>query len=145
MRHRHRRDERGDAMVVFLVGMLLLILPLGGISVDVWHAISDERALQSAADAAAAAGAGGIDVNAYRYQHRLALDPTVAASMATASLAAQPGLPTLSGPPDIGVAPQQITVVLHEDVHLTLLRIVAGDRPIKIVATASSAPRPGQP
>ena len=46
---RHRRDERGDAMVVFVVGLLLVILPLGGISVDLWHSISDERALQSAA------------------------------------------------------------------------------------------------
>ena len=143
---RHRvGDERGDAMVVFVVGLLLVILPLGGISVDLWHSISDERALQSAADAAAAAGAGGIDANAYRYQHRLALDPTLAAGRATASLAGQTGLPALSSPPEISVASEQITVVLREDVHLTLLRIVAGDRPIRIVATASSAPRPGQP
>jgi Flp pilus assembly protein TadG len=144
MRH-HRRDERGDAMVVFVVGLLLVILPLGGISVDLWHSISNERALQSAADAAAAAGAGGIDANAYRYQHRLALDPVLAAGRATASLAGQSGLPALSSPPEISVAAQHITVILREDVHLTLLRIVAGDRPIRIVATASSAPRPGQP
>ena len=132
-------------MVVFVVGLLLVILPLGGISVDLWHSISNERALQSAADAAAAAGAGGIDANAYRYQHRLALDPVLAAGRATASLAGQSALSALSSPPEITVAPQQITVILREDVHLTLLRIVAGDRPIRIVATASSAPRPGQP
>ena len=49
--------ERGDALVVFCVAMIIVILPLGGISLDLWHAISEERTLQSAADAAGVAGA----------------------------------------------------------------------------------------
>ena len=31
-----RRDERGDAMVIWCLGLAILLLPLGGISVDLW-------------------------------------------------------------------------------------------------------------
>jgi hypothetical protein len=35
-----------------------------------------------------------------------------------------------------------VTVQLHEDVQLTLLRILLGDRSIRLTATAQAAPRP---
>lgn len=142
---RRRRDERGDAIVIFCVGMILIILPLGGVSLDLWHSVSDERALQSAADAATAAGAGAIDTAAYRLpggDTQPLLDPAAAANQALASLQTQTDLPALSQPPEIDATPQGITVRLHEQVQLTLLRIVAGNRTINLTATASSGPRP---
>jgi Flp pilus assembly protein TadG len=137
-----RRDERGDAIVVFCVAMILVILPLGGISLDLWHAISDERALQSAADAAAAAGADAVNTTAYRADPSAPiLDPAQATDNALASLRGQSGLPSLSQTPTIIATPQGITVVLREHVQLTLLRLVAGNRTIDITATSASAPR----
>jgi len=141
------RSERGDAIVVFCVAMVLVILPLGGISLDLWHAVSDERALQSAADAAAAAGAGAINTAAYRVDpNDPILDPAQAMANALAILRDQSGLPGLSQPPTIIATSQGITVVLREHVQLTLLRLVAGNRTINITATAASSPRAsGQP
>lgn len=136
------RDQHGDALVVFCVAMILVILPLGGISLDLWHAISDERALQSAADAAAAAGAGAINVSAYRVnQSNPVLDPVQASDNALARLQQQSDLPALSQPPEIDATSTQITVTLREHVPLTLLRLALGNRTIDIVATSSSAPR----
>ena len=131
-------------MVVWCLGLAVLLLPLGGISLDLWHAISQERALQSAASAAAAAGASGIDIPTYRATGDVKLDPALAADLASNNLADQSNLPVLSGPPGITVAPndEQITVALHESVHLTLLGLVEGNHPIHVTATASSAPRP---
>ena len=138
------RDERGDAMVIWCLGLAILLLPLGGISVDLWHAVSEETALQSAASAAAEAGASGIDVPTYRASGKAVLDPSLAVSLAQSNLDQQTNLPELSAPPNITVTPGggQITVELHETVHLTLLGILEGNHPIHITATGSAAPRP---
>lgn len=143
-RVRSRLDEAGDAMVIWCLGLAVLLLPLGGISLDLWHAISQERALQTAAADAADAGASGIDVATYRVSGQVVLDPSLAASIAQSDLAEQASLPPLAAPPQITVAAggSQITVVLHENVHLTLLGLLEGNHPIRIAATASSSPRP---
>jgi hypothetical protein len=136
------RCDRGDALVVFCVAMVLVILPLGGISLDLWHAISDERALQSAADAAATAGAGAINATAYRVDpNDPVLDPMQATGDALASLQDQPDLPSLSQAPQIDATAHGITVVLHEHVQLTLLRLALGNRTINLVASSSAVPR----
>jgi Flp pilus assembly protein TadG len=138
-----RADQRGDAMVVWCLGLAVLLLPLGGVSLDLWHAISDERSLQSAAAAAADAGASGIDIPTYRATGDIVLDPALAVDLASTNLAHQSNLPALSAPPDITLADNngQITVVLHENVHLTLLGLVEGNHPVHITASASAAPR----
>ena len=138
---RRIRCERGDALVVFCVAMILVILPLGGISLDLWHAISQERTLQAAADAAAAAGAGAINLSAYRLdQAHPVLDTAQATSAAYASLQ-QANLPALAQPPEIDATTQGITVILKEHVSVTLLTLAVGNRTINIVATSSSGPR----
>lgn len=142
-RRRAFRDERGDAMVVWCLGLALLFLPLGAISLEAWHALSDERALQSAASAAADAAASAINTTSYRQTGRLTLDPVTAAQLADADLAQQPDLPTLTSAPTIAVNAQdtQVTVELHAQVHLTVLGLLAGGHPIHLTATGSAAPR----
>ena len=139
-----RGDERGEAMVIWCLGIAILLLPLGGISLDLWHAISEERALQTAAADAAEAGASGINVAVYRTNGQVTLDPGLATSLAETNLVAQSDLPPLSQPPQITVTPDgtEITVVLHEDVRLTLLGLLEGNHPIRIAGSADSAPRP---
>lgn len=139
---RSARDQRGDAIVVWCLGLAVLLLPLGGISLDLWHSISDERALQAAA-AAAAAGSSGLDVAAYRQNSTVRLDPNLAAQLALVNLSQQPDLPKLSEPPLVVVDPsgRRMIVQLHETVQLTLLRILLGDKTIRLTATADGAPR----
>ena len=130
-------------MIIWCLGLAILLLPLGGLSVDLWHAISEERALQAAAASAADAGASGINVTAYRATGQPTLDPSQASSLAEQNLAQQTGMPALAAPPTIAVSPDgtQIQVRLTANVHLTLLALVEGDRPIHIVATGTSSPR----
>jgi Flp pilus assembly protein TadG len=138
---RVKRDERGDAMIVWCLLLAFLLLPLGGLSVDLWHGISVQRSLQSAAEDAAAAGSSGIDVEQYRATGCLTLDPTAAVPLAQQNLTSQGHLGSLAAV-DISVSPndQQISVRLEEDVHLTLLALVEGAKPLVVTATASSAP-----
>jgi len=137
------RSERGDAVILWCLGLAVLLLPLGGISLDLWHSISDERALQAAAAAAATAGSSGINVTAYRQDGTVSLEADLATSLALKNLSQQSNLPALSGPPSVVVDPtgNAITVQLHESVGLSLLRILLGGRLIHLTATATAAPR----
>jgi Flp pilus assembly protein TadG len=137
-----RLEERGDAMVFWCLLLALMLLPLGGLSVDLWHGISVQRALQSAAGDAATAGASGLNVSEYRESGCLVLDPGVAVPLAQANLESQTDIGPLDGA-DISVAPggQSISVTLREDVRLTLLSLVEGNKPLVVTASATSAPR----
>ena len=86
-------------MVVWCLLMAAMLLPLSGISVDLWHGIEVQRQLQSAAEDAAAAGASGIDVAEYRQSGCIVLDPTVAVPLAQANIAMQTGLGPWRGRP----------------------------------------------
>ncbi len=133
--------DRGDAMVVWCLLLAVLLLPLVGLSIDLWHGIAVQRQLQSAAEDAATAGASGINIAVYRRSGCILLDPAVAVPLAQANLASQAGLGDLASV-DVQVAPagNEITVVLRKDVHLTLLKLVEGDRPLVVAAEASSQP-----
>lgn len=133
-------DERGDAMIVWCLLIALMLLPLGGLSIDLWRGISAQRSLESAAEDAATAGSSGIDVQQYRATGCLVLDPSSAVPMAEANLASQRNLGPLATV-NVYVSPddRQISVRLQEDVHLTLLSLVEGNRPLVVTAMASSS------
>ena len=54
------RDDRGF-LTIWLLGLCLLLLVLGGVSLDLWRVFSERQALAGLADSAALAGAGGLD------------------------------------------------------------------------------------
>jgi Flp pilus assembly protein TadG len=140
-----RDGERGDAMVVWCLLVALLLLPLAGLSVDLWHGIEVQRQLQSAADDAASAGASGIDVALYRKDGCVSLDPAAAVTLAQSNLQSQAGLGPLSQV-SIDVTPggKEITVELTEQVHLTLLSLME-QGPLVVRAVASSEPLGSDP
>jgi hypothetical protein len=134
-------SESGEAMVVWCLLLALLLLPLGGLSVDLWHGIAVQRELQSAAEDAASAGASGINVNEYRQTGCVVLDPSSALELASANLASQAGLgPLVSANIEVAPNASDITVLLRKDVHLTLLRLVEGNRPLVVAAQATAEP-----
>jgi|GEM_PF-2453295 hypothetical protein len=137
--------ERGDAMVVWCLLLAMLLLPLAGISVDLWHGIEVQRQLQSVAEDAANAGASGINIALYREDGCIALDPSMAVTLAQANLESQANLGPLSQVA-IEVAPNDstVTVALSEDVHLTLLSLVQKG-PLVVRAVATSEPRGSEP
>ncbi|MGC8626241.1 MAG: hypothetical protein ACP5VR_01585 [Acidimicrobiales bacterium] len=132
-------DERGDAVVVWCLLLAVMLLPLGGLSIDLWHGLAVQRQLQAAAEDAVAAGASGLDTATYRSTGCIVLDPVVAVALARDNLAVQQGLGPLYGA-DIEVSPDgtEITVELAEKVRLSLLSWVEGGRPLVVSATASS-------
>lgn len=140
-----RRDDRGDAMVVWCLLLAIMLLPLGGLSVDLWHGIQVQRQLQSAAEDAALAGSSGVNVQEYRADGCIVLDPATAVALAQANLASQTGLGPLAAS-NFAVAAngQQLTVSLQQSVRLTLLSLVEGKGSFTVSAVATSGPRGSQ-
>jgi Flp pilus assembly protein TadG len=128
-------------MVVWCMLLAIMLLPLGGLSVDLWHGIEVQRQLQAAAEDAALAGSSGIDAQEYRDTGCIVLEPSSAVALAQANLAAQSGLgPLVAADFQVSVNNQEISVSLRKDVRLTLLSLVEGDKPLVVAATASSGP-----
>ncbi len=139
------RSERGS-VTIWILGLAVMILFMGGISVDLWRALSDRRQLSAMADAAAVAGASGIDVAAWRQDGTLKLDLDDAEERALSALAMQSAVNQLSAA-EIVIAPdgQSITVALERPVEFTLLSVFASDQEpflVRVVASARPASVP---
>jgi Flp pilus assembly protein TadG len=136
------------------VGLSAFFLLLGLAVIDYWGTLSADGNLQAIAQAAADAGASGLDVTAYRDSGVVRLNPEAAVSLAMADLQAQPSseLPravlgtacldaaSLAASPDcsaIEVTAASVTVILHEEVSSIVLE-VAGHHALPITVSATS-------
>lgn len=135
------RGGREDGTVtLWALGLCVMLLFLGGISLDLWRVFSERRALAGAVDAAAIAGASGIDEEAFRQAGILRLDPDRAESLAWANLAAQTDDRSLVSA-DVAAGPEEVTVVVVGRVEFTLLRVLMpGGEPFTVRVEATARP-----
>ena len=136
------RDDRGF-LTIWLLGLCLLLLVLGGVSLDLWRVFSERQALAGLADSASLAGTAGLDLDAAR-RGLVRLDPADAAGRARASITAQADKGSLVvSSVDIVVAPDRSEVTVSADgrVHLLLLRLLLGDRPVSLQVRSTAAAR----
>jgi len=131
-------NERGS-ITLWVLGLTVMMLFLGGISLDLWRAFEVRQDLAAMADSAANAGASRIDADTYRSTGILILDERAARDAVDASLDAQQdaGKITARQAPDIDGA--VISVTLEGEVDFTLLNIfLLGRGPVAIEATGSA-------
>ena len=133
------RDERGTA-TLWVLGLCVALMFLGGLGLDFWRAISLRRELAARADAAATAGASGLDEAALR-DGVIRLDPVRAELFARDQLQRSANMPDDS---DVRVAGDTVTVALRDHVKFSLLGIfMPGDRfEIEVQASATPDERP---
>ncbi len=135
------RDESGS-VTLWLLGLSLLLLAIGGLSVDLWSAFAARRALAGIAEATATAGASGIDVAWYRSTGEVRLAPERARRLAAATFAAQQDRGSVDGPPLVEVEPTAVVVRVEGEVPLSLLHLLApGQGPLRIAVRAIAEPR----
>ncbi len=135
---RRSRDEQGT-ITLWLLGLCVCVLFLGGISLDLWRAFAARRALAEMADAAALAGASGLDQRALR-AGELRLAPAEAERLARANLASRP-LPASLEHVQVRADEETVEVAAAGSVDLTLLRIFVGGDGLEIAVDASARPR----
>ncbi len=127
---------------MWTLGLCIMVLALGGISLDLWRAYSERRALANLADAAAIVGASAVDVDSYRGPDDTpVLDVELARRRAADSLLAQTDTRSLVDAA-ITVEPTSIEVSVYGEVDLTLLRLFNLGAPFEVLVTARSGPIP---
>jgi Flp pilus assembly protein TadG len=132
-----RGDERGT-ITLWVLGLSISLMFLGGLSLDLWRAVAERRQLSSMADTAATAGANGVDVEALR-AGSLVLDPTRARSIALASIGADRHSTALDAVA-VDVVGKRLTVSLRSHVRFSLLGIFLGGEHFDIQVRAHAEP-----
>lgn len=133
-----RREE--GAMALWLLGLAVALLAVGGISIDLWRVSAQRRVLAAAVDSAATAGAGVLDIEQLRATDVVQLDPHGAKRQAEAVMdaLAPAGLTAYAA----SATPQSVTVVARGQVPISLLRLVIPDAPpVAVEVEAIAAPR----
>lgn len=133
-----RRDERGT-LTLYVLGLCVAVLFLGGLSLDLWRVIAVRRDLATMADAAAAAGADGLDEDALR-TGVIRLDAERARRLARDNLAAQSDAGIVEGA-TIDVRDASMSVTLQSEVRFTLLRVFLGADAFQVDVTSDAEPR----
>ena len=134
---RTSRDERGT-ITLWVLGLCISLLFLGGLSLDLWRAVADRRQLSSMADTAATAAANGVDVDALR-AGVLRLDPVRARAIALASLEGDAHVRSLDAI-DVEVVGNRVTVSLRDHVDFSLLGVFMGGQRFDVQVHASAEP-----
>jgi hypothetical protein len=134
------RDERGT-VTLWVLGLCLCVMFLGGLSLDLWRGIALRRELQSMADASAIAGADGLDEQSLR-DGGARLDPERVRRYADDALAAQSGAARVDDA-DIALDPATNRVVVHlrGHVRVSLLGVFLGDQRFDVAVSATAEPR----
>ncbi len=123
-----RRSDESGSLTLWMLGLSLMLLTLGGLGVDLWRGFAERRALTDIADAAAYAGASGIDEAVFRATGEVRLDPARARGLAARSLAAQSDDGALTGATvSVRRDGAAVVVTVTGRVELSLLRLVVAD------------------
>ena len=139
---RHR-DERGS-FTIWALGLCVTLLFLGGIAIDAWRMFGARRDLANATEAAARAGATGIDEDRLRTEGVLTLDRRRVDQLARESLAATGNTARVDAPPSITVQDFTVSVRARTTVVLPLIGLLSpGGARRTIYASAQAQPRTG--
>ncbi len=132
-------SPESGTVTLWVLGLCISLMFLGGLSLDLWRAVAERRELSSMADSAATAAANGVDVGALR-TGTLVLDPVRARSIALASLDADRHSASLDAV-DVQIVGNRVTVTLRDHVDFSLLGIFMGGRHFDIAVHASAEPQ----
>jgi len=131
------RTERGSA-TLFVLGLCLSLLFVGGIGIDLWRVIAVRREVFALADAVATSAANGVDPDALR-AGTVVLDGGRVRSLAGDALRrydAASGLDAV----EVDVVDGEVVVAVEDRVPMSLLGIFVRGEPIRVRATAHARP-----
>lgn len=128
------RGERGS-VTIWILALSMVLMVLGGLSIDLWRVLAERRLLAATADAAAVAAVSAIDLSRYRdpaavptaVDEPVRLDPVLAEQRALESIRRSGA--QLSDDPriDFEDGDTRIVVRVENRIEFGLLRLLAGD------------------
>lgn len=135
-------DEAGS-VTIWMLGLAVAVLFLGGVAVDLWRVAAERRELAGVVDGAAIAGASAIDERRFRATGEVELDVVAAGTAACTYLRVHTDPPVRCG--GVAATPTAIRVEAERAVDLTLLRaLTPGSGPVRLRVSATVEPRPSR-
>lgn len=134
-----RRNAQGGTITLWMLGLVIVLFAVGGISLDLWKVFGDRRELVALADAAASAGASGIDETLFRETGQVHLDPNRARERVFAALEEAPHGGEVSSV-QISIVNDEVRVDLSRNTELTLLGVLSPGEAVRVEAHATAAP-----
>jgi Flp pilus assembly protein TadG len=132
-------SDRGS-VTFWMLGLSLLLLLFGGLSIDFWRALALQRELAAVADALAVAAASGIDEEHYRLTGEVLIDPNRAAALGTEYVAAQ-DVELVESAVVAAADGSSVSVQVVGELTLGLMGVfVDQSEPLTVVATSSAVP-----
>lgn len=127
-------------MALWGLGLVLILFGAAGLAIDTWRVLAERQALAGLADSASIAGATAIDVEAFRADGTVQLDPRIASDRAVAYIVEH--APDLDDDivPAIAFPNDGIEVTLSRDVELTLVGVFLPDGAVSMRVSAYSIP-----
>jgi Flp pilus assembly protein TadG len=134
------RSQDGQATVLIL-GLAIVVFAVTGLAVDGTRAFIARLTLQNAADAAALAGAGELDLGTYYSSggSELRLDATGARALAYRYLDAR----GFAGRAAVDANEGSVTIVLRDEIATSFLGLVGVDD-LPVASEARAEPVPGE-
>jgi hypothetical protein len=139
MRHVERAERERGTVTLWVLGLCVAVMFLGGIGLDLWRTIAVRRELSSIADAAATAGANALDERALR-NGDVVVDDGRARGVALDTIADHHRRARLDGVA-VNVSGDRVTVTLRDDVPFSLLSLFMGGDKFVVQAHATAEPR----
>jgi len=132
-------SDRGS-VTFWMLGLSLLLLLFGGLSIDFWRALALQRELAAVADSLAVAAASGIDEEHYRLTGEVLIDPNRAAALGIEYVAAQ-DVELLESAVVAAADGSSVSVQVVGELTLGLMGVfVDQSEPLTVVATSSAVP-----
>ena len=132
-------DRDAGTITLWMLGLVVVLFAVGGISLDLWKVFGDRRELVALADAAASAGASGIDETLFRETGQVHLDPNRARERVLAALEEAPHGGEVSSV-QISIVNDEVRVDLSRNTELTLLGVLSPGEEVRVEAHATAAP-----
>jgi uncharacterized membrane protein len=132
-----KRSDQGS-VTIWMLGLSLLLLVFGGLTLDYWRALALQRELAAVADSAAIAAASGIDEEFYRATGEVVLAPERARGLAESAVEWQRvDVVSLA----VDVDPTSVSVTVTGAVELGLLGVfVDQSEPLTVRGSAAAVP-----
>ena len=140
-RGRSRGPREDGTVIVWLLALWVMLLFLGGISLDLWRAFAARQALAGAVDAASVAGASAVDEAVFATENVVQLDAAEAERRAWSNLAAQSATAAMTQA-SVSTTEREVVVIAEGELKLTLLRVLLPrQRSLTFRATAAATAR----
>lgn len=137
-----RNDERGF-FTIWTLGVCVMLMAIGGVSLDLWRGFTERRELAAITDSAAIAGASQLDLAEFKATGELKLDPTLAQQAALDYLQRQAATDhiTFTNPPVVTVTDDEINIKADTRIQLTLMKIFRPGGTLDVTTHSAATPQ----